>query len=170
MILMIEAIGNLFTYNPKPTPLEKTPDSVEDLLGFRPSFGKVLRCITTCGVVNKNGYLVMGAGVAKEAKRRFMELPYLFGQKVDEKGSHFHIVERYGVASFPTKHHWKDKSDINVIARSCRELMHFSKEWDHVLLSRPGCINGGLIWEEVRPIVASYLYKDKFIIVHPYKD
>jgi len=166
---MIEVIGNLFTYNPRTTPLEKTPDSVEDLLSFKPDFGKVLRCVTTCGVVNKKGYLVMGAGIAREAKRRFMELPYIFGQKVDEKGSHLHIVEKYGIASFPTKHHWKEKSDLNLIAKSCRELVHFSKKWDFVLLPRIGCTNGGLSWDEVKPIVASYFHEDRFTLVHPYK-
>lgn len=169
MILMLEVLGDLFTYNPKLLPIEKTPDSVEALLSFKPSFGKVLRCITTCGVVSKNGYLVMGAGIAKDAKRKFMELPYIFGQNVDEKGNHFHIIKKYGVASFPTKHHWKEKSDINLIARSCRELLHFSREWDYVLLPRVGCNNGGLLWDEVKPVVETYLHSDKFTIVHPYE-
>jgi hypothetical protein len=166
---MIEVTGNLFTYNPKTFPLEKTPDSIEELLSFEPSYGNTLRCITTCGIVNKNGYLVMGAGIAKEAKRRFNELPYIFGERVDERGNHLHIVEKYGVASFPTKNDWKDPSDINLIAQSCRELFHFTKKWDYVLLPRVGCTNGGLLWKDVRPIIASYLHSDKFIVVHPYK-
>ena len=166
---MIEVVGNVFTYNPQNIPLEKTPDTVDELLSFKSDFGGVLRCITTCGVVNKNGYLVMGAGIAREAKRRFTDLPYLFGQRIDECGLHIHIVEEYGVTSFPTKYNWKENSDINLIAKSCRELVHFSKKWKYVILPPVGCTNGGLLWEDVRPVIASYLDNDKFIIVHPYK-
>lgn len=169
MTLMIEVVGNIFTYNPTNQPLEKTPLTVDELLAFKATPGKILRCVTTCGVVNKNGYLVMGAGIAKQARRRFTELPYIFGQKVDERGNHVHIVEQYGIASFPTKHDWKEDSDINLIAQSCRELVHFTKNWDYVLLPPAGCTNGGLTWQEVRPVVSSYLHSDKFIIVHSYK-
>ena len=163
---MLEIQGDLFTYNPRAIPLEATPNTVEELLAFSPSHGNILRCITTNGVVNKLGYLVMGAGVAKLAKRRFRELPYLLGQKIDERGNHVYIIDEYGMASFPTKHHWKDDSDINLIVQSCRELLHISKKWDYVILPRPGCGLGGLAWNEVKPIISEILHQDKFIVVH----
>jgi hypothetical protein len=163
---MREVSGDLFTYNPRSTLIETTPNTVEELLTFKPTHGNILRCVTTNGVVNNKGYLVMGAGIAKHAKRRFPELPYIFGQNVDERGNHVKIVDNYGIASFPTKHHWKNNSDINLILRSCRELVCFAKNWDYVLLPRPGCNLGGLEWLEVKPLIQQILHQDKFIVVH----
>jgi len=165
-----EVIGNVFTYNPRLRPVESTPNTVDELLKFKPTYGNILRCVTTNGIVKKNGDLVMGAGVAREAKRRFNELPHIFGQNIDKNGNHVYIVEKYGIASFPTKHHWKNDSDINLIAQSCRELLFLSKSWDYILLTRPGCGLGKLSWVDVRPVLASYFDDDKFILVHPYKD
>lgn len=163
---MQEILGDLFTFNPRTTPIEQTPDSVEDLLNFKPSYGKILRCVTTNGVVKNNGSLVMGAGVAKEAAKRFPELPHLLGQLVDERGNHVFVFDQFGVASFPTKHHWKENSDLQLIEQSCRELVWLSKKWDFVLLPRVGCGMGGLDWEnEVKPLVSKYFTSDKFIIV-----
>lgn len=163
---MKEVRGDLFTFNPRLQPIEKTPNTLEELLTFKPTHGNILRCITTNGIVNNNGFLVMGAGIAKKASRRFPELPYLIGQKIDERGNHVHIFEKYGIASFPTKHHWKDPSDINLILRSCRELVCFGKKYDYILLPPPGCTNGGLNWEEIKPLVEGILHYDKFIVVH----
>ena len=165
---MKEAVGDLFTYDPTP-PITIVPESVEELLNYHSSIKKsVLRCITTNGVVNKNGSLVMGAGIAKKAKKKFMEIPHLFDQRIDEKGLHVHILDKYGVASFPTKYHWKKKSDLNLIIKSCRELVFLAKKWEYVLLPPPGCTNGGLLWEEVKPHLEHLLADDKFVIVHAY--
>ena len=165
---MIELVADLFFYNPKPTNLESTPGSVEELLNFKPTHGNILRCVTTNGIVKPNGSLVMGAGVAKEAARRFPELPHLLGQLVDEKGNHVFIIEKFGIASFPTKHNWKNNSDMDLIVQSCRELKWLSKKWDYVLLPRVGCGLGGLEWDnQVKPVVGSYLDDDKFIVGRP---
>lgn len=43
-------------------------------------------CITTNSILNKNGELVMGAGVALEAKQRFPELPKVYGSKIKKDG------------------------------------------------------------------------------------
>ena len=43
-------------------------------------------CITTNSILNKNGELVMGAGVALEAKQRFPELPKVYGSKIKKMG------------------------------------------------------------------------------------
>jgi hypothetical protein len=167
---MLEVIGDLFTYNPTSKPLQTAPNTVDELLQYKPSHGNILRCITTNGIVKSNGDLVMGAGIAKEASRRYMELPHIFGDKVDERGNHVYIIEKYGIASFPTKNHWRDPSDINLIAQSCRELVHFGKKWEYILLPRPGCGLGGLDWDkQVRPLISHYFKNDKFIIVHPYQ-
>ena len=42
--------------------------------------------ITTNCVVNKNHHAIMGAGIAKQAKDRFPQLPKLLGQKMINGG------------------------------------------------------------------------------------
>ena len=44
-------------------------------------------CITTNSILNKNGELVMGAGVAKRAKDLHKELPKLFGDAIKSRNA-----------------------------------------------------------------------------------
>jgi len=70
---------------------------------------------------------------------------------------------------FPTKHNWWEKSDLVLIEESTRQLRDF---FDNVIseypvpiyLPRPGCSNGGLDWEDVKPILEKYL-DDRFVVV-----
>jgi len=153
---MIEISGNLF--NP---PLEKV-DAI---------------CITTNGVVKKNGELVMGAGVAKQAANKVPALPKIWGNYVAVQGNHvywyttrkFFPIIPITFVSFPTKQDWRDKSDISLIKQSCLELVKLSDnmQWKKVLLTRPGCGLGGLNWEkEVKPVI-SELLDDRIHIIIP---
>jgi O-acetyl-ADP-ribose deacetylase (regulator of RNase III) len=125
-------------------------------------------CITTNGIVKKNKEAVMGAGIALEASNRFPELPKILGQKLIELGNKvflLHEDESYSIVSFPTKNHWKDKSDLKLIKKSILELVKLTQEkgWNKIVLPRPGCGNGGLDWKEVKKYV-SYL-DDRFFII-----
>lgn len=130
------------------------------------------RCITTNGILDSRGHLVMGAGIALKARQRFPALPVLWGAEVARTGSPVVIVTdfedlRYAMVAFPTKYHWREKSSLELIARSARGLIRATNErgWSRVLLPRPGCKNGGLRWEEdVRPILKDLL-DDRFTIV-----
>lgn len=125
--------------------------------------GRVLRCVTTNGVVKRNGELVMGAGVARQAAQRHPRLPSILGRLVQERGNHVHVVD--DLASFPTKHHWKQPSDLNLIIRSARELVYEARNFDSVVMTRPGCGLGRLKWEDVRPWLEN-LFDDRFLVVH----
>lgn len=119
-------------------------------------------CVTTNGILRNNGYNVMGAGVAKAFRDKFRGIDKLVGQKIREKGNIVNcIMEINGctVLTFPTKHHWKDKSDIKLIKQSAVQLMRYLNISDkNVLLPRPGCSNGGLNWErDVRPVLEEIL-------------
>jgi hypothetical protein len=61
--------------------------------------------------------------------------------------------------SFPTKRHWREDSDIELIKRSAQELVSILKDdpAKRVLFTRPGCGNGNLDWEDVRPILQTIL-------------
>lgn len=127
------------------------------------------RCITTNGFVKNNGELVMGRGVAKQAKDRYPWLPLRFGQMVDITGNKVQWVSFFPdpraeepmetIIAFPVKHFWRDKADLSLIEKSARELMELIDYWkfEKVLLPRPGCGNGQLLWAEVKPVIESIL-------------
>lgn len=137
-------------------------------------------CITTNGTLKKNGSVVAGAGVALTAKNMWPEFPVYLGQLVKHKGNVVHSVmneDRYWIWSFPVKHNYWEKADIKLIEQSCKQLVDLADEFEHfrllqpitgrnisVALPRPGCGNGRLKWEDVKPICEKYL-DDRFFIV-----
>lgn len=89
-------------------------------------------CVTTNGMIKSNGAAVMGAGIALQADRQFRvsttlgEFLRQYGNHVFQLGMHlspsgtwFHLL------TFPTKHDWRQNSDLSLIAQSCHELIHY---------------------------------------------
>lgn len=125
------------------------------------------RCITTNGFVKKNGECVMGRGCAYEATQRYHGLAKRLGQDILQDGNYLRVYRDLELIAFPVKHHWYEKADPELIQRSAQELGVFVKdildEYDYILgiddapptflLPRPGCGNGGLKWEEVKPLL-----------------
>jgi hypothetical protein len=120
-------------------------------------------CFTSNGIVKKNGALTMGAGVAKIFRDKFSGLDISAGIAVRQNGNVCQEVSfracridnqffNISVIAFPTKNHWKDSSDIDLIIRSARRLREIIEEnqWKLVALPRPGVGLGGLRWEKVR--------------------
>ncbi|MDC6267319.1 macro domain-containing protein [Lysinibacillus fusiformis] len=112
-------------------------------------------CITTNGIIKKDGTAVMGAGVALEAKKRFKGIEVRLAKRLKEDGNRLcqlGISENGAIISFPTKHHFKDKSDINLIKDSSKQLMELIEEkgYSKVLITPMGCGNGGLQWDYVK--------------------
>jgi hypothetical protein len=126
--------------------------------------------ITTNGFVKKNGEAVMGRGVAKEAAQRFPWLPAQLGERTLSAGNHVQIFSHIRLFTFPVKHHWHEPADPDLIVQSARELRGFLDDPGvlrlpkRVYLVRPGCGNGQLRWEDVRPLIAPIL-DDRFIVV-----
>lgn len=131
-------------------------------------------CITTNNVVNSVGSAVWGKGIAKQAKDRWPNLPrkhavflknygHIFGRLFDEQFKN-HKVSIY---TFPTKYHWKDPSDIDLICRSARQMREFTKTSDTpipIALPAPGCGNGGLDFDIVMEKLEPILIEDYFHI------
>ncbi len=138
---MLEAKGNLWSY-----PAE-------------------FRCVTTNGIVTSKG-LVMGKGVALQAKIRYPELPIWLGKMVKFGGNQAYTSFLYKIISFPTKHHWKDKSDLELIRKSCIKIKNMVNSFNikDVVMPPPGCGNGGLSWDDVRPILVEY-FDDRFTVL-----
>ncbi len=128
-------------------------EEIADLWSTR--FDSWWRCIPTNGVVRRDGRLTMGRGVAWRASARYPELALWLGQWVAEKGNRVLLIPQYGLITFPTKYGWQERSDLELIRTSCRELCEFLRVLKNkrVALPRPGCGNGGLTWEEVGPVV-----------------
>lgn len=130
-----------------------------------PGFNKIF--ITTNGYVNKQGKAVMGRGCALEAKTKMPGVERVLGKSIVKYGNHvliFAIYEGKDILSFPVKHNWWEKADIELIKRSCTELMQRLDPWHKVLLPRPGCGNGHLNWENVKPVIAPLLNDQVYIV------
>lgn len=124
--------------------------------------------IPTNGVVIERR-LVMGAGLAKQAKERFPRLPEELGYRVSRIGNLVMRFEREHLYSFPTKNHWKDRSDLQLIGNSAWQLQLSMNRWQLpvIYLPRVGCGLGQLCWEtEVKPVLKPY-FDDRFIILQP---
>jgi len=126
-------------------------------------------CVTSNGVLKKNGELVMGAGIAKAFKEKWPELPKIFGFKVKHYGNCVNATypnSTYNeplkgppapdcIIAFPTKHHWRNPSDIKLIKKSANELMQLIEDikLNNVALTKPGCGMGGLEWADVKKVI-----------------
>lgn len=133
-------------------------------------------CITTNGFVKATGECVMGRGCALEAKQLFPGIEFRLGEYINAYGNHVYRLAnknvpdgpRYDLLSFPVKHNWYEKADIDLIVRSCHELVelvdYFCDENSFIALPRPGCGNGSLEWKNVRPAIQDIL-DDRFGVV-----
>ncbi len=152
---MIEAVGDLWTY-----PCDA-------------------KCVTTCGTLKANGELVMGAGVALQAAERFVYIARDFGNHVRVAGNvpffwvNHYMPEREDqeiLITFPTKHHWRDPSDPELIQASAemivKKLDTYHKHIHIIAMPRPGCGNGGLRWADVKPLLEPLL-DDRFVVLIP---
>lgn len=105
--------------------------------------------ITTNPIIRNDGAVVMGRGIALEAKTRFPELPYDFANELLTNGNSF--VDRIGhyegvpIWYFMVKNHWKEDADIGVIASSVFQLKKIASIGNNRIdLNFPGIGNGRL--------------------------
>lgn len=125
-------------------------------------------CVTTNGVVKPNGALVMGAGIALEARTRFPKIQYELGERVLKLGNIPTIGWTEGktsIVSFPTKDHYSMPSNMFLIEKSAKILREMADllSWKDIALPRPGCGFGRLEWKNVRNILEP-IFDDRFII------
>jgi len=126
-------------------------------------------CFTSNGIIKNNNELVMGAGVALQFKNKWPSLALFAGQMVKVHGNICQIICNYdgiAVIAFPTKYHWKQPSDLDLIKKSAYELVKIVNEKDFktICLTPPGCGLGNLNWEtQIKPMIESIL-DDRFTI------
>lgn len=131
-------------------------------------------CVTTNGIIKRDGTAVMGAGIAKTANLRFKVAEKLAdslrtnGNVVSDLGTYYWKTSRFHLVAFPTKHDWRNPSDLQLIEQSAKQLVVLANTngFQHIFLTRPGCGCGQLNWEtQVKPILTPIL-DDRFTIVY----
>ncbi len=151
---------------------------MQEVYGDLWSFPAALHVITTNGDVTRHGDAVMGRGCAREARERFPSLARELGGLLERHGNHVHYLGAWApfspasgkaatrLASFPVKTHWTEDADPVLIARSARELVAMvdASGFSSIVLPRPGRGNGGLMWEDMRPMLTMVL-DDRFCVI-----
>lgn len=132
-------------------------------------------CVTTNGIVKRDGMAVMGAGIAKQANQSFDKLALKLGYYLTKYGNRVFDMGVYKntrtgimtrIITFPTKYDWRNDSDIELIKTSALQLVELcdKRNITTCYLPCPGCSNGGLDWErQVRPLLEPIL-DDRFVI------
>lgn len=119
--------------------------------------------ITTNGFVKRDGACVMGAGIALQAKTKFVELPHELGSRIRKDGNYVYRWDKYRLFTFPVKHVWWESADLALIERSLIEIVALSHDLDTIGIVKVGCGNGKLSWDTVRPLMEQHL-DDKFVL------
>lgn len=108
---------------------------------------------------------------AFEAKRKWDGLPLQIGLHILHHGNVVGLFQCYApdtlLFTFPVKHEWHQKADLDLIRRSAEQLVvEVSKltKRGPVVLPRPGCGNGHLSWDTVRPVLEPIL-DDRFHVI-----
>lgn len=122
------------------------------------------------------GLNVMGRGVARQAKKRYPELPQLLGLKCMAARETTPVIwwKQRSLILFPTKpfnqerpwFSWHGKSDLALIERSAEQLSRFPRKYGlaEIVLPLVGCGNGALSPADVLPVLEKYL-GDEFSLV-----
>lgn len=147
-------------------------------LFYLPQSASETALFTTNGVVKQNGLAVCGAGIAKEANALF-HIDKLLGEYLQKYGNRPFYLGKYtrtsadgekyemSLATFPTKNHWKEKSDITLITKSAIHLMEMADKfgWTKIYMPPVGCGLGQLNYNcTVKPVLNGIL-DDRFITV-----
>lgn len=101
----------------------------------------------------------MGRGVALQARKQYPGIAFELGRILKGAGgNHVCFIPSQSlklILAFPVKHHWRENADLELIARSVVELQAVIGDNSILtyVLPRPGCGNGQLVWDDVRPLL-----------------
>ena len=136
-------------------------------------------CITTNGETDKYGKAVMGKGNALQFKKLFPGIEIKLGKYLKQYGNRAFYLGTYQIKdsnsdiylevkiiSFPTKHKWKDNSDITLINKSCEQIIEICNKFniETCFIPVPGCGNGGLNYSVTVKPVLELMLDDRFYI------
>ena len=122
-----------------------------------------LFCITTNSYIRKDGELVMGKGIAQQARDRYPGLGLALGKAISnsdwDDGIYGLLVSPNWpikkLAAFQVKTNFRCKANLDIIRESARDLWKWAKANPdkQVALNFPGIGNGRLDYDDVFEIV-----------------
>lgn len=126
--------------------------------------GNLLEANTEALVNTVNCVGVMGKGIALQFKQTFAENFRQYKEACDagqvQLGQMFtfatgKLLNPKYLISFPTKRHWRGKSQIQYIEAGLQALVAEVQKLDIKSIAIPplGCGNGGLDWMQVKPTI-----------------
>jgi O-acetyl-ADP-ribose deacetylase (regulator of RNase III) len=107
----------------------------------------------------------LGKGLAKTMKERYPEIewPYKYMCKqfyFESNGLYcYRLKSGRQILFFPTKTHWRNPSELNLIDRGLQRLTKKYEKMGITSLAVPmlGCGEGGLEWADVYPLIVEWL-------------
>lgn len=127
-------------------------------------------CITTNATVKANGELVMGAGVALQAKKRVPGIAEKWGADLRatrmENRAYGMMLKHGKYLAFQTKLFWRDKAKLHIIKHSAQALEKLARSCPDITfgLPFPGIGYGQLNPKDVLPLLESL--PDNVIVFH----
>lgn len=127
--------------------------------------GRGVIAITTNGSLTKDGRAIFGRGVARQASQRYSGLAAALGGFLAAQGNHVFDLGG-GIVSFPVEETPWSLPEPRLIARSAEELRCLADHsgWGRIVVPRPGCGGGGLLWQDVRPLLEA-CFDHRFIVI-----
>lgn len=129
--------------------------------------GNIIQADVEAMVNTVNTVGVMGKGIALAFKKAFPENFKIYKKACDNE--EFNVGNILTTATgqftpkwiinFPTKKHWRNRSKIEYIETGMKVLVETINEKNIKSIAIPplGCGNGGLNWDEVKPIILKHL-------------
>lgn len=120
---------------------------------------EVMYVVPTNGYVKNDKSAVMGKGLALDARVLQKGVDRILGDYILGYGNRCYLLPG-NLVSFPTKTHWKERSDLGLIQRSAtqlRDLWTYLGGTRRLFVPHVGCGNGGLSWFTVRPLIETAL-------------
>lgn len=153
--------------------LHYSDPSLEPHPDIRVVHGNILRTSMQALVVPVNLVGVMGAGLAKQVRDAHPWVDVVYRRMCDGTWQMGHIrrVSREEMPErefwlFPTKHHWRDPSNLDYIDVGLRNLVRECLWLPPESLAIPalGCGFGGLSWDDVLPKLKWHLSRIPYSI------
>ena len=135
---------------------------------------KFAMSVTTNGIVDKYGNLVMGGGIALQFRHKFPFLPKSLAMVktvgnvpifISNKDPNF--PNSVGIINLPTKEHYSLPSTEKIVSNSLDRLDSLLDELNipYVLTVRPGCGLGMLLWADVKKMMETKKH-ERYIVIH----
>ena len=122
-------------------------------------------------VIPVNCVGVMGAGLAKQVVKKYPKILATYREycanSMIQPGIPQVITYPRKIVLFPTKNHWRDKSQMEWITEGLDKLSKTAAIFTSLAIPPIGCGLGGLNWTEVEKHIKNY-FKDSLCEVHVY--